>query len=334
MNVNTKLQEAKLYSRINNKVVCRLCWHKCRIEDDKTGFCGARVNFGGKLYTLTYANLSAIDSRPIEIKPFYHFKPASSSLTFSTYSCNLTCPWCQNWHLSKTMKEGYIIQPEKLIQIALNNKDLSLCASFNEPTLLFEYLLDSFRLAKEHGLLNTMVSNGFMSLKALEMLKNAGLDAMNIDIKGNDEVYEKYCGGKAKYVWKVVNKAIKLKLHVEVINLIITDVNDSSDVIEEIIENHLKYAGCSVPLHFTRYFPAFLFNKPPTKIEILEKAIDMAKKEGVEYVYIGNVRSKFENTYCPRCRELLIRRHGYEVIDNKIKKGKCFNCGKEIYGVW
>ncbi|RLI75556.1 AmmeMemoRadiSam system radical SAM enzyme [Archaeoglobales archaeon] len=331
----TDLHKAKLYSRINNKVVCRLCWHKCRIENGEMGFCNARVNYEGELYTLTYSNISAIESRPIEIKPFYHFKPSSSSLTFSTYSCNLTCPWCQNWHLSKTMKEGYKIQPEKLVGTALNNKDVGLCASFNEPTLLFEYLLDSFKLAKRHGLINTMVSNGFMSLKALEMLRNAGLDAINIDIKGNDKIYEKYCSGKAKFVWKVVKKAIKLNLHVEVINLIVTDVNDSFDVISEVIENHLKYAGKNIPLHFTRYFPAFMFNKPPTKIEILESAIEMAKREGVEYVYIGNVRKhKYENTYCPQCNEVLIRRDSYRVLENKVKDGKCFNCSKEIYGVW
>jgi len=233
------------------------------------------------------------------------------------------------------MKEGYKIQPEKLVGTALNNKDVGLCASFNEPTLLFEYLLDSFKLAKRHGLINTMVSNGFMSLKALEMLRNAGLDAINIDIKGNDKIYEKYCSGKAKFVWKVVKKAIKLNLHVEVINLIVTDVNDSFDVISEVIENHLKYAGKNIPLHFTRYFPAFMFNKPPTKIEILESAIEMAKREGVEYVYIGNVRKhKYENTYCPQCNEVLIRRDSYRVLENKVKDGKCFNCSKEIYGVW
>ena len=326
--------EAKLYSKLNGKVVCKLCWHKCRIGENERGFCNVRINLNGKLYTLTYANISAVESRPIEIKPFYHFKPSSHSLTFSSYSCNLNCPWCQNWHLSKTFKEGYKIFPKELVEIALKNRDLSLCASFNEPTLLFEYLLDSFKIAKEFGLLNTMVSNGFMSLKALEMLNLAGLDAINIDVKGNDEVYEKYCGGKAKFVWRVVSKAIDLNLHVEVVNLIVTDVNDNIDIIKEVIDNHLKYANKSIPLHFNRYFPAFIFEKPPTKIEILEKAAKLAKREGVEYVYIGNVRNKLENTYCPNCGELLIKRDGWRVIYNKIENGRCFKCGKEIYGVW
>ena len=279
--------EAKLYSRLeNSKVVCRLCWHKCIIERGKEGFCKTRVNLDGKLYTLTYGNISAVESRPIEIKPFYHFKPGSKSLTFSSYSCNLSCPWCQNWHLSKTFKEGHKLAPEKLVELALNNRDSSLCASFNEPTLLFEYLLDSFKIAKKFGLLNTIVSNGFMSLKALEMLSVSGLDAINIDIKGNDDVYEKYCGGKARFVWKVVRKAINLDLHVEIVNLIVTGVNDSLDVIREVIENHLKFAGNSIPIHFNRYYPAFIFDKPLTKVEILENAAKMAKKEGVEYVYI------------------------------------------------
>ena len=326
------MYEAKLYSNLNGQLVCRLCWHKCKVDENETGFCGVRVNVGGKLYTLTYANLSAIESRPIEIKPFYHFKPGSYSLTFSSYSCNLTCPWCQNWHISKTFKQGYRILPENLVEMALKNKDLSLCASLNEPTLLFEYLIDSFNAARQNKLLNTMVSNGYMSLRALEILKDAGLNAINIDVKGNDEVYETYCHGKAKFVWKVVKKAVKLGLHVEIVNLIVTDVNDDVDTIREVVESHLKFAGSEIPLHFTRYFPAFMFEKPPTKIEILIKAVEMARKEGIEFVYIGNVRHKYENTYCPVCNELLIER-GREIV-NKIVNGRCFNCGKEIYGVW
>ena len=331
------MREAKLYRRTKDGIICQLCWRFCKIEEGKTGFCRTRINRKGKLYTLTYGNLSAVESRPMEIKPFFHFKPGKTTLTFSTYSCNLDCPWCQNWHISKVEppKVFSYVSPEELVEKAMLFGDVGLCASFNEPTLLFEYLLDAFKLAKSKGLVNTIVSNGFMTPMALKMLRDAGLDAMNIDIKGNDDVYERYCGGKAKFVWKIAKKAVELGIHVEMVNLIVTDVNDSEDVIAEVIQNHLKHVGSKIPLHFTRYFPAYLFKKPPTPISKLEKAIGMAKREGVEFVYIGNVPGhRYENTFCPNCGELLIKRYSYRVIENKIRDGRCPSCGYEIYGVW
>ncbi|RKX60723.1 MAG: AmmeMemoRadiSam system radical SAM enzyme [Thermodesulfobacteriota bacterium] len=331
------MKEAKLYKTLKNKIICLLCWRFCKIENNETGFCRTRINKNGKLYTLTYGNISAIESRPMEIKPFFHFKPGRTTLTFSTYSCNLTCPWCQNWHISKTEPPLIYksVTPEEIVNLALKSGDVGLCASFNEPLLLFEFLLDTFKLAKSMGLVNTMVSNGFMTLKALKLLKEAGLDAINIDIKGNDKVYKNYCGGKAEFVWKIAQRAVEMGIHVEMVNLLITDVNDDENTISEVVENHLKYVGTKIPLHFTRYYPAYLFNKPPTEIRKLEKAIEIAKKKGIEFVYIGNVPGhRYENTYCPRCGELLIKRYSYKILENKIKNGKCPKCGKEIYGVW
>jgi len=327
------MKEAKLWRKVGEGIVCQLCWRYCRISD--IGYCRVRVVKDGRLYTLTYGNLSAIESRPMEIKPFFHFKPGSTALTFSTYSCNLDCPWCQNWHISKVdpPKAFRYVSPKELVEKAKLFGDIGLCASFNEPTLLFEYLLDAFELAKSMS--NTIVSNGFMTPKALEMLWKSGLDGINIDVKGNDEVYERYCGGKAKFVWKTARKAVKLGLHLEIVCLIVTDVNDGEDTIEEIVENHLRYVGAEIPIHFTRYYPAYVFRKPPTPIERLERAIEIADKMGVEYVYIGNVPGhRRESTFCPNCGELLIKRYSYEILENRIKDGRCPKCGYEIYGVW
>jgi len=327
------VHEAKLYSIKNSVLRCHLCWNLCEISEGEYGFCNIRVNKNGKLYTLTYGNISAMESRPIEIKPFYHFKPSSTSMTFSSYSCNLQCPWCQNWHFSrKPPPEVYNpVNPDEVIAAALKSGDLSVCASFNEPTLLFEYLLDLFRLAKQNGLLCTMVSNGYMTPKALKMLAEAGLDAINIDIKGDSEI----CGADDKVVWNNVRYALKLGIHVEVVNLIVTAVNDGADSVDRVIQKHLRYAGEEVPVHFTRYFPAFLYDKEATDIKILETAVKMARTSGIEYAYIGNVPgSKYENTFCPQCHELLIKRTGYRVIKNLIKNEECFNCGKKIYGVF
>ncbi len=327
------MKEAKLWRKVGGRIVCGLCWRFCRVEE--VGYCRTRVVKDGKLYTLTYGNLSAVESRPMEIKPFFHFKPGRTALTFSTYSCNLDCPWCQNWHISKVdpPKAFRYTPPEELVSTARLYGDIGLCASFNEPTLLFEYLLDCFSIARD--MKNTMVSNGFMTPKALEMLYESGLDGINIDVKGNDEVYEKYCGGKAKFVWRTVKKAVRLGLHLEIVCLIVTGVNDEAEVVEEVIENHLKYAGEKVPIHFTRYFPAYLFKNPPTPISKLEMAVSLADRMGVEFVYVGNVPGhRRENTYCPRCGELLIRRYSYKVLENRMRDGRCPECGYEIYGVW
>jgi pyruvate formate lyase activating enzyme len=331
------MKEAKLYRKTKDKIICQLCWRFCKIEDGETGFCRARINKDGKLYTLTYGNISAMESRPMEIKPFFHFKPGKTTMTFSTYSCNLDCPWCQNWRISRMDPPPVYkpVSPEEIVDSAVLFGDIGICASFNEPTLLFEYLLDAFKLARSKGLVNTIVSNGFMTPKALEMLREAGLDAMNIDIKGNDEVYERFCGGKARFVWKIAKRAVKLGIHVEIVNLVITDVNDDIETISEVVENHLKFVGAEVPIHFTRYHPAYLFKNPPTEIEKLEMAIKIAKKNGIEFVYIGNVPGhRHENTYCPSCGELLIERYSYRVIKNRMKDGRCPRCGRDIYGVW
>lgn len=294
-----------------------------------------RVNKNGKLFTLTYGKLSALESRPIEIKPFFHFKPGSTSMTFATFSCNFDCPWCQNWKISRVLPSGSEISPEYVVKKALENGNLSVCGSLNEPTLLFEFLLDVFRISKENGLLTTLVSNGYMSIMALRELKKAGLDALKVDVKGGESVYETYLSAKVRNVWRIVREALKLGVHVEVVNLLVTNVNDSEESVREVIEKHLKYANGEVPIHFTRYFPAYLFKERPTDLQKLEKALEIAKKEGISFAYLGNVPGhRYENTFCPSCGKLLIRRFSYQVLENKIKFGKCSNCGRKIYGVW
>ena len=325
---------ALLYERVNSKVRCLLCERRCEIGEGKRGFCGVRENRSGTLLTLSYGNISAVEPRPIEIKPFYHFYPASEAITFSTWGCNLSCRWCQNWHLSRAKPEGgSFISPEEMLQMALAQRVQGTCASFNEPTLLFEYCLELFPLARKHGLYNTFVSNGYMSEEALRMLAASGLDAINIDMKGNDEVYRRYCSGAgAGVVWRNIELAKSLGLHVEVVNLVVTGVNDSEDDFEYVVENHLRFAGEAVPLHFTRYHPAYRFAAPPTAVEKLESAYELAKREGVLYPYIGNVPGhRYENTYCHACGELLIRRLGYRVLSYRITEEKrCPRCGAEI----
>lgn len=328
------LRESLLYEK-GEKVRCGVCERRCVIAEGEKGFCKTRTNIEGKLYTLVYGDISALESRPIEIKPFFHFYPGSTALTFSTWSCNFRCPWCQNWHLSREKpapERANYVSPERMVELAVKNRDEGLCVSFQEPALLFEYSLDVFKMAREKGLYNCYVSNGYLTLDAIRMLRIAGMDAIKIDMKGNEEVYRKYCSGiDVEKIWRTAKEAKKLGMHVEMVNLVITGVNDGDACLSEIIQRHIKEVGVDTPLHFTRYYPAYKFSNPQTKIETLERAYEMAKKAGVLYPYLGNVPGhRYENTYCPNCGGLLIKRSGFSVVEYRIKDKRCPLCGEEI----
>jgi len=332
------VREALFYEKLpNGKVKCNLCERKCEIPHGAKGFCKTRINIDGKLYTLVYGDINVIESRPIEIKPFFHYWPGSTALTFSTWSCNLDCIWCQNFHLSKAGPEpakAIFYPPEKVIELATYNGDIGLCASFQEPTLLSEWAIPLFKLSKAKGIkYRCYVSNGYMTLEVLKALYKAGMDGLKIDIKGNNETYEKYCGeANVEKIWRNAREAKKLGLHVEIVNLVVRDVNDDEETLQWVVEKHLKEVGPETPLHFTRYFPAYKFNNPPTRVETLEKAYEMAKKAGVLYPYIGNVSGhKYENTYCSNCGEKLVRRYGCYVLKYSVTEDKkCPNCETQI----
>jgi len=332
------VQKALFYEKQSNgNVKCNLCERKCEVPPNYKGFCKTRINIDGDFYTLVYGDISAVESRPIEIKPFFHYWPGSTALTFSTWSCNLNCLWCQNFHLSKQQPEpakAIYYSQEKIVDTALHNGDIGLCASFQEPTLLSEWIIPLFRLGKEKGIKYCCyVSNGYMTVAVLKALYEAGMDGLKVDIKGDAETYKKYCEeADVKKIWRNAAEAKKLGLHIEIVNLVITDVNDSEGTLQWVIEGHLKSVGAETPLHFTRYFPAYKFEKSPTRIEVLEKAYEMAKREGVLYPYVGNIDGhKYEHTYCPNCGEKLVKRYGYYVLKYAITENKkCPNCGTRI----
>lgn len=300
------------------------------------GYCKTRLNMDGKLYTVVYGNLSALESRPIEIKPFFHYWPGSTALTFSTWSCNFDCVWCQNWGLSKTPPDGpnpKFYSPEEIVDLAVRKGDEGLCSSFQEPTLLTDWNLDLFRAGKGRGLYSCYVSNGYMTLEALKLLQKAGMDGLKVDLKGDAETYRKYCGGAdVEKVWRNVREAKRMGFHVEIVNLVVNKVNDDEESLRWVIERHLEEAGPDTPLHFTRYHPSHKFEKPATPVRTLETAYEMAKELGVLYPYIGNVSGhRYENTYCPRCRETLIKRYGSTVVRYRISEdGLCPKCGSPM----
>ncbi len=324
------------HKRKNGKVQCALCERRCIINEDQKGFCKTRINLSGRLYTLVNGNISGIESRPIEIKPFYHYWPGSTALTFSTWSCNFGCPWCQNWRISKAepdLEKYSYYSPEELTFLALKSNDNGLCASFQEPTLLTDWALDVFNSGMKHGLYCCYVSNGYITLEALQALKSAGMDGFKVDVKGDRETYRNYCGDlDVEFVWRNIHAALKMDIHVEVVNLIITGINDDEACLKWVIEKHLKDAGADVPLHFTRYHPEYNLSNPPTKIETLESAHSLAREAGVLFPYIRNLpEHDKENTYCPTCNSLLIERRSHRVISYNLRDdNKCPKCGFRI----
>lgn len=331
------VHETPLYEKLaDSNVRCGVCERRCGIPKAQVGFCKTRINIDGKLYSLVYGDISSMAANPIEKKPFFHFWPGSYALTVGTWSCNFTCPWCQNNDISKNPpnpEKANYISPEKLVDITVREQCQGTSISFNEPVMLFEYSLDVFPIARQHRLYNSFVSNGYETLKALKMLRDAGMDAIKFDMKGDKEAVQKHCGADVDIVWRNVDEAKKLGMHVEVVTLTIPDVNDDGDCLREIAQRHLKEAGPGVPLHFTQFYPTYkMRDRSRTPVKTLEKAHAIAKREGVQYVYIGNVPGhRLENTYCHNCGELLIKRYGFAVLKYAITANKkCPKCGREI----
>lgn len=319
----------------SGRVRCGVCERRCIIPNGGKGFCGTKYNLNGCLYTITYGSISSISINPIEKKPFYHYWPGTKALTIGTWSCNFTCPWCQNHDISKKnpTQTDEIIEPKVLVKLAEAEGCQGISFSFNEPTLLFEYALDVFPLARKRGLYCHYVSNGYMTAEALRLLAEAGMDAIKVDVKGGENVVKRFCGAYPEPIWRNIRLAKDLGLHVEVVLLLIPNVNDNIAEVREIARKVRDTAGEETPLHITRFYPAYkMLNTPPTPISKLEEAVEEARKEGLKFVYIGNVPGhSYENTYCPRCGTLLIERYGFTVTQYTITQDKkCPNCGVNI----
>ena len=334
-----RMKEALLYDHWRNKVQCHTCERHCLIAEGELGFCATRKNVGGRLYTLEYGNISSVSANPIEKKPFFHFYPGTKALTVGSWSCNFTCPWCQNYDISKSPQNigrGQNISPATFIEYVGRYHCQGTSVSFNEPTLLFEYSLDIFDLAREKGYYNTYVTNGYMTVPALEMLVAHGLDGMNIDIKGEAEAVRRFCSADVDLVWRNAVLAKRLGVWIELTTLVIPGVNDDELGLKRIARKIKGELGSDTPWHLTGYYPAYKFREesyvPPTPVSTLEKARDIGSAEGLKYVYVGNVPGHlYESTYCPGCHQLLIERYSFSIVKYSVSPDKrCPYCGEEI----
>jgi len=327
-------QEARLYAQVGEKLIeCLVCERRCVLRSGATGICGNYANVDGKLLHKGYGLLSAVESRPIEIKPLFHYWPNSTALTFSGYGCNFYCPWCQNHHLSfsKLPSDANPIPPSRLIDLAMRNGDEGLCASFNEPVTLFDYLLDLFELGRRRELYGVLVTNGYFTEKALESLIDSGADGFSIDIKGCPTARGALTSIDHLKVFRNAKKILDLGGHVEMVYLVVTGFNDHPECAEWIFEKHLDHLGPETPLHINRYYPANFWKEPSTSLSKLLNFRERASKMGIEYVYVGNVgMPDLETTSCPKCEKHLIVRHFHRVVYYRLDGDKCPRCGYRI----
>jgi len=321
---------ATFFEEKDGGVICNLCPHKCFLKNGQTGICGVRFNENGILFTKNYGDISSISMDPIEKKPLYHFSPGTEILSVGTWGCNLKCKFCQNWEISQEKPAIKVVTPDQLVQIALSRGSKGIAYTYSEPIVWYEFVLDTSRIAHKKGLYNVLVTNGYIEIEPLKLLLQ-NIDAMNIDLKGfNSEFYEKECLGDYESVLKVIKFAYDYGVHVEVTTLVIPGKNDNEEELVREFETLSKISK-DIPLHLTRYFPAYKYDIPPTPVDELKKLYLLAK-EFLNFVYIGNIfESEYESTICPECNTPLIIREGYDVkILNLTKEGKCKICGREI----
>ncbi|MDP3791217.1 MAG: AmmeMemoRadiSam system radical SAM enzyme [Candidatus Omnitrophota bacterium] len=283
------MKEALYYEKLDSKRVrCHLCPYECSIASGGRGACGVRLNKDGTLYTLVYGKTTGMALDPIEKKPLYHYHPGEYILSLGTRGCNLHCMFCQNWHISQEV-DGPTedITSEEVVARAKELGSFGIAYTYNEPFIWYEFVLDTAKLAKANNLKNVLITNGFVNIEPLkEMLPL--VDAMNIDLKAFDEdFYVKACKGSLGPVLEVIKTAAK-KCHIELTNLIIPTLNDSEVMIRGMVDWIYKNLGAGVPLHFSRYFPCYKATLPPTPIETLKMAEQIAK-EKLKYVYVGNI---------------------------------------------
>jgi pyruvate formate lyase activating enzyme len=334
-------REAMFYEKVGEGAVrCKICFRECVIPEGKRGFCRNKENRGGILYNIVYGRPSAVHIDPIEKEPQLHMLPGSEILCIGTAGCNFRCRFCHNWHLSQQSIEEmgywYNLPPEEVVRIALERKIPTISFTYNDPIAFYEYVYDVAKLAKKNGLRVLWHSNGSLNPEPLrELLKYT--DAVTIDLKGfTPQFYKNASSAKLEPVLRTLRIIKEEGVWVEIVNLVIPTMNDDPDDIRKMCIWIKENLGKEVPLHFSRFFPAYRLRKlPPTPIETLEMAYRVAKEVGLDYVTIGNLPGHPKNsTFCPKCEKTLIHRIHFQVLKNNIKDGKCRFCSHPIPGIW
>ncbi|WP_022665131.1 AmmeMemoRadiSam system radical SAM enzyme [Desulfospira joergensenii] len=335
------MKEAAFYDKLEEKAVqCRLCSHFCRIKPGRKGICRVRENREGTLVSLVYGRVIAENVDPIEKKPIFHLKPGSLSYSIAAVGCNLKCRFCQNsqiahslsdssHHDSRGLTPGRDMEPRDIVDQALAAGCASISYTYTEPTVFFELARDTARQARQEGLLNIFVTNGFMGEEAVDEAASF-LDAANVDLKAfRNEFYEKYCGARLEPVQKNLIRMKKAGILVEVTTLLIPGLNDDGEELKALAGFIAEDLGTDTPWHISRFHPCYqMVDRGATPVTSLEKACNIGKKAGLDYVYMGNVPgSEYEHTCCPQCGSILVERRGYRIRNLLAPDGSCRTCG-------
>jgi pyruvate formate lyase activating enzyme len=334
------MKEALLYEkRSGGEVRCALCRHRCLIAEGRTGICGVRENRDGVLYTLVYRRLISRNADPIEKKPLFHFAPGSRSFSIAAAGCNFRCDFCQNYEISQMPRErkqivGEDAAPEEIVAMAKKSGCRTIAYTYTEPTIYFEYALETARLASAEGLKNVFVTNGYMTEEALRTF-HPHLHAANVDLKAfRDEFYKKRCGGGLEGVLESLRIMKDLGVWLEITTLIIPGLNDAEEELRGMAA-FIAGLGPETPWHISRFHPTYrMTDRPPTSAQTLAGARRIGLEGGLRYVYTGNVPGdEGEDTYCPRCGKRLIDRLGFQIRQYRIVEKRCYNCGTPVDGV-
>ncbi len=331
--------EAMHYTDLGADVQCLLCPHLCRLSPGDRGICRARANIDGKLYSLVYGNPCSANVDPVEKKPLFHFLPGTKSFSIATAGCNLRCLNCQNWQISQSRPEdtrNTELFPDAVVTAAKQSGSASIAYTYSEPSTFYEYMHDTSKLAKAEGIRNIWVTAGYLNRDPLIQLSEV-IDAANIDLKGFvDGTYNRLNGARLKPVLDTIKTAVEKGIWVELTWLVVPTWTDDMDVIRKGMKWIHKNIGPDYPVHFSAFTPLHkLTSLPRTPVATLERAREIAMEVGMKYVYIGNVPGHHaQNTYCPGCGEIVMKRKGYSTDLSNFKDGACGSCGEKIAGVW
>ncbi|MGB3082297.1 MAG: AmmeMemoRadiSam system radical SAM enzyme [Candidatus Omnitrophota bacterium] len=334
------MREALFYEKMGGDAVrCLLCPNQCMLSNGQRGFCRVREPVDGKLYTLVYELVCSVHVDPIEKKPLYHMLPGSKSFSVATAGCNSRCKNCQNWTISQRPPEettNRFLSSGNLVARASANGCASIAYTYTEPIIFYEYMMEASRLAKEKGIYNVMVTGGKINPEPARELGKY-VDAANFDLKGFDKKFlRENCAQDLDKILQALTIMKQEGIWVEVTNLIVPTLNDNMNDIRRMVKWLKSNLGPDTPLHFSRFWPQYkLRSLYPTPVETLKRARDIAREEGIHYVYIGNVPEiGVESTVCPKCKKVVIKRLGYSVLENNVVDGKCKFCGNKIPGIW
>jgi pyruvate formate lyase activating enzyme len=334
------IREAQFYEKqAHKKIKCKLCPRECAIDDRERGYCGARENRGGTYYTLVHSRVATAHIDPIEKKPFFHFHPGTLAFSLATAGCNVNCKFCQNWEISQVRPEqvrGEFAPPEKIAELSRGNACGAIAYTYSEPVIFMEYMLDCVDAGHKLGIPSVVVTGGYIQQEPLKKLC-AGADAIKVDLKAfSQKYYTEVVNGELKPVLDGLVTMRSQGVWTEIVYLVVPALNDSDAEFRGLAQWIKQNLGADVPVHFTRFHPEYLLkNLPPTPVETLERAHQIAGAEGLHFAYIGNVPGHpAESTYCPKCHKVLIERAGFMVTQNRLKHGKCPDCQTAIPGKW